>query len=138
MEGPKPGSYTLVNSEGYPDLRGMMTWSINWDAANCCGAYTFAQNYRDLFIPPIINGINDNNSNHSIYIYPNPASDFLKITSTDDIIDYKWITITDLNGKVLKSTYTQIDQPIEIRDLTNGIYILTIDHSRSFKFLVNR
>ena len=116
----------------------MMTWSINWDAANCCGAYTFAQNFRDLFIPPIINGINDNNFNHSIYIYPNPASDFLKITSTDDIIDYKWITITDLNGKVLKSTYTQIDQPIEIRDLTNGIYILTIDHSRSFKFLINR
>lgn len=137
-EGPKPGSYTLVNPEGYPDLRGMMTWSINWDAASCCGAYTFAHNYRDLFIPPIINGINDNNSNHIFYIYPNPASDYLKLTSTNDIIDFKWITITDLNGKTLKSTYTQINQPIEIKDLANGIYILTIDHNRSFKFLVNR
>ena len=112
-----------------------MTWSINWDAASCCGAYTFAHNYRDLFIPPIINGINDNNSNHSIYIYPNPASDFLKITSTDDIIDYKWITITDLNGKVLKSTYTQIDQPIEIRDLTNVEAILTTNTNRECRFV---
>ena len=115
-----------------------MTWSINWDAVNCCGAYTFAQNYRDLFIPQIINGINENNQNYSFYLYPNPASDFLKIKFSDDTIDYKWITITDLNGKVLKSTYTQIDQPIEIRDLTNGIYIITIDHYRSVKFLVNR
>ncbi|HWX41950.1 MAG TPA: chitinase [Blastocatellia bacterium] len=28
------GQYKLVNPAGYPGLRGMMTWSINWDAAN--------------------------------------------------------------------------------------------------------
>ena len=108
------------------------------DTASCCGAYTFAQNYRDLFNPQIINGINNNIFNHSIYLYPIPASDFLKITSTNGIIDYKWITIADLNGKILKSSYIQIDQPIEIRDLTNGIYILTTGHNRSFKFLINK
>jgi chitinase len=25
------GSYKLINSAGYKDLRGVMTWSINWD-----------------------------------------------------------------------------------------------------------
>lgn len=30
-KGSKPGSYTLVQSSGYIDLKGMMTWSINWD-----------------------------------------------------------------------------------------------------------
>ncbi|MCX6146579.1 MAG: glycosyl hydrolase family 18 protein [Candidatus Kapabacteria bacterium] len=30
-KGSKPGSYTLVQSSGYTDLKGMMTWSINWD-----------------------------------------------------------------------------------------------------------
>ena len=30
-EGPQAGSYALVQAGGYPDLRGMMTWSINWD-----------------------------------------------------------------------------------------------------------
>ena len=94
----------MVNSEGYPDLRGMMTWSINWDAANCCGAYTFAQNYRDLFIPQIINGINHNDINHSFYLYPNPANDYLIVKLQNDTHDYKWITVTDLNGKVVKTT----------------------------------
>lgn len=48
--GPKPGSYTLLQSGGYPALRGMMTWSINWDAvANCGGAYTYAATYQSIF-----------------------------------------------------------------------------------------
>ncbi|HSK13113.1 MAG TPA: fibronectin type III domain-containing protein, partial [Phnomibacter sp.] len=48
--GPKPGTYTLVQAGGYPDLRGMMTWSINWDrVSNCGGTYGFAQNYETIF-----------------------------------------------------------------------------------------
>lgn len=137
-EGSKPGSYTLINPDGYQDLRGMMTWSINWDAASCCGAYIFAKNYRDLFLPQIVNEINVINTNDSFYVYPNPASDYLKLIPINDIIDYKWITITDLNGKVLKSIHINLDQPIEIRDLTNGIYLLTINNNRSIKFMVNR
>ncbi|WP_420901979.1 chitinase [Paenibacillus dendritiformis] len=31
------GSYTLRNPSGYPELRGLMTWSINWDRFNQFG-----------------------------------------------------------------------------------------------------
>jgi chitinase len=56
-QGPKPGSYTLAQSSGYPALGGMMTWSINWDAsANCNGTYTYAANYQTLF-PPVSTGL---------------------------------------------------------------------------------
>jgi chitinase len=59
--GQKPGSYSLVQFGGYPDLRGLMTWSINWDALSNCGsvyeyansfAYNFNQNgsYSLLFL----------------------------------------------------------------------------------------
>ena len=50
-EGPKPGTYTLENTNGYPNLRGLMTWSINWDAIATCNAtnYEYAQNYEALF-----------------------------------------------------------------------------------------
>lgn len=46
---PQPGTYVLDGT--YPDLRGMMTWSINWDAVSTCNdnAYEYAQNYEDLF-----------------------------------------------------------------------------------------
>jgi hypothetical protein len=48
--GPKPASYTLFNIGGYPNLRGMMTWSINWDATNnCANVYQYANNYDNLF-----------------------------------------------------------------------------------------
>jgi hypothetical protein len=49
-EGTQPGSYALAHPEGYPSLRGMMTWSINWDAAPACnGAYTYASVYESVF-----------------------------------------------------------------------------------------
>jgi chitinase len=48
--GPKPGTYTLVQTGGYPDYRGMMTWSVNWDAVSTCGTvYEFAGNYVVIF-----------------------------------------------------------------------------------------
>ncbi|MEO8146630.1 MAG: glycosyl hydrolase family 18 protein [Bacteroidia bacterium] len=48
--GIKPGSYTLNNASGYPTLRGMMTWSVNWDAVGTCGAaYEYATNYQNIF-----------------------------------------------------------------------------------------
>lgn len=50
-KGSKPGTYSLFSSSGYPSLKGMMTWSINWDAKEQCdGAYSFATMYQKLFI----------------------------------------------------------------------------------------
>jgi chitinase len=46
--GPQPGQYQLLSA--YPDLRGLMTWSINWDAApGCAAAYEFADSYEEIF-----------------------------------------------------------------------------------------
>ncbi|EMA6344369.1 chitinase [Bacillus cytotoxicus] len=40
------GKYTLSNPEGYPAFRGLMAWSINWDAKN---NYEFSHTYRTYF-----------------------------------------------------------------------------------------
>lgn len=51
-KGPKPGAYTLATAGGYSDLRGMMTWSINWDATVLNrGRYDYADVYESLFAP---------------------------------------------------------------------------------------
>ncbi|MBU3700238.1 MAG: T9SS type A sorting domain-containing protein [Candidatus Kapabacteria bacterium] len=54
-KGTKPGTYTLAQAGGYPDLRGMMTWSINWDATVLNrGTYDYADVYHALFgTPPL-------------------------------------------------------------------------------------
>ena len=50
-KGSKPGAYSLVSSNGYPGLKGMMTWSINWDAKEQCnGSYSFAAMYEKVFV----------------------------------------------------------------------------------------
>lgn len=73
-EGPKPGSYTLVTSGGYPDLGGMMTWSINWDAvASCGGAYTYAQTFTEVFADPT-NIAADYKDKPLLKVFPNPSS----------------------------------------------------------------
>ncbi len=46
--GPQPGSYTRTST--YPALRGLMTWSINWDAvSDCATTNEYAQAYEDIF-----------------------------------------------------------------------------------------
>ena len=52
--GAKPGTYTLAQTGGYPDLRGMMTWSINWDKV-CSPTYQYAQNFQTIFSGTITN-----------------------------------------------------------------------------------
>lgn len=40
------GAYKLQNTSGYSGFRGLMTWSVNWDAQN---GYEFTNNYRPYF-----------------------------------------------------------------------------------------
>lgn len=41
------GSYTLRNPSGYPGLRGLMTWSVNWDRFNQLGFSNPHRTYLD-------------------------------------------------------------------------------------------
>ena len=46
--GPQPGSYARTST--YPALRGLMTWSINWDAVSTCATtYEYADTFQELF-----------------------------------------------------------------------------------------
>jgi len=47
-KGPQPGSYTLKTPGGYPDLLGMMTWSINSDR-KCSPSYGFIDTWGKIF-----------------------------------------------------------------------------------------
>jgi chitinase len=78
--GPQPGSYTLQQTGGYPTLRGMMTWSVNWDGVNTCGpADEFAENFETIFnIPTAVT----QNDLEQASVYPNPASEYISITNS--------------------------------------------------------
>ena len=46
--GPKPGNYTLLKEGGYPDIMGMMTWSINSDR-KCYPSYGYVNTWSKIF-----------------------------------------------------------------------------------------
>ncbi len=53
------GNYTMVNPEGYPDIRGMVTWSVNWDKTTDGGTAVneFSDSYYDYFYGESADGV---------------------------------------------------------------------------------
>jgi len=120
--GPKVGSYTIKKASGYSDLRGMMTWSINSDASDNCGSYSFADATEEI-LGPI--GVDDISTKPAFSLYPNPATSVVQITGLTSEI--KVIQVIDNNGKVvLSKTVTESSATIDIEALSAGFYTVSI------------
>ncbi len=124
--GSKPGSYTLKNT--YPNLKGLMTWSINTDAkmssqssCNPSVAYEFAEAFEDIF--GVINNSVSKTKIKSLNIYPNPTSNQVVI-DTKELIGEN-ISIIDFNGRIVKNLLvTNSKTIININNLSNGFYTI--------------
>ena len=117
-QGPQPGSYTLAQAGGYPDLRGMMTWSINWDAVSTCdGAYSFAENFERIF-GDASTGI-DAARMVPLSLYPNPASEQLFVNGAPQGA----MVIRDLAGRTVWKGAPS-NAAIDLRGLADGHYSL--------------
>lgn len=75
-------------------------------------------------------GINDENINQKITIYPNPSSGLINITADFNHKQDVKIQITDMLGKiVLEKTYihkSKFSLPIQLRNKGNGTYIIQL------------
>lgn len=122
--GAKPGTYTLQQSGGYPALKGLMTWSINWDAySSCGGVYEFATAYQSLFTT-ITDIDNFENRDVECNVFPNPAEDFIYISlpENESLIAAE---IYDIAGKQVLEKHNQ--PQIDIHSLEKGMYIIKIN-----------
>ena len=133
--GPKPGRYTRLNT--YPTLRGLMTWSINWDATATCHAtrYEFAKNYARIFLLGT-SGIGENNTQINDFRlsqnYPNPFNPSTVINFEVNRSSFVTITIYDALGKEIstvvngnyKAGYYSIDFSGE--NLSAGTYYYSL------------
>lgn len=67
-----------------------------------------------------------------VSIYPNPASNFIQISSLTNSTEYQ---IYNTSGvKVVKGTILENDK-IDIQNLKNGLYILVFNNGKVWKFL---
>ncbi|MCJ8155286.1 T9SS type A sorting domain-containing protein [Chryseobacterium sp. SSA4.19] len=61
---------------------------------------------------------------HKVSIYPNPASDVIKINTAEDVA----VKIYSVNGTLIKQGKT-VNKTFNVSDLSNGNYIIQIDNT---------
>ena len=64
----------------------------------------------------------------SINIYPNPTSDYIKISNLSKPVNY---TLTDVTGKTILSNTLEIHDMIDVSSLSKGVYFLSLPESAS-------
>ena len=75
----------------------------------------------------VILGIQDITNRGDIRIYPNPVSNQLNVSLTNNGVDFKWIHIYNTNGQlVISNTISSSDMNIDVGSLINGIYFLKL------------
>jgi chitinase len=124
-KGPKPGGYTLLQPGGYPDLRGMMTWSINWDAVNgVAPGYEYARNFERIFgnatwySPP-------ENAPLACRVFPNPASNSITIQNNPFHGRSDHCEIYNSSGQIIESReLTRGTASIDISGYPPGNYLI--------------
>ncbi|VXB98595.1 Glycoside hydrolase [Flavobacterium sp. 9AF] len=104
-------TYTMQPGGPYPGLRGVMTWSVNWDAAaSCASAYEFSNAYGNYFAgAPIV--ANRSNNDVKGYIAEN------KLTITSQESEIKQVNVYNLLGQLIKQqNFTGDKNEVEVFD----------------------
>ncbi|HEX9510226.1 MAG TPA: Ig-like domain-containing protein [Puia sp.] len=118
------GTYKLKNPAGYPGLRGVMNWSINWDQS---GGYAFAANIYNFFFgstpgntPPTVS-LTSPAANAS---FTAPATVTLQATAAD--ADGTVTKVEFFNGSASLGVVTTAPYSFTWSNVAAGAYTLTV------------
>lgn len=75
--------------------------------------------------------IEDNVLDLQLRVYPNPTSQSLYVSHPD--MNSFGITIVDLNGKQLYSGTINKEEPLDVSNYTQGMYLITIENTTTNK-----
>ena len=69
------------------------------------------------------------NQQINLLVYPNPASDFLMIQSSDNQIIGSTATIYDANGRLIMSQILDLNNQLNIGNFNSGIYFIEVKNA---------
>ena len=75
--------------------------------------------------------VEDNTMDVQLRVYPNPTSQSLYVSHPD--INSFGITIVDMNGKQLYSGTINKEQPLDVSNYTQGMYLVTVESETTHK-----
>ncbi len=131
----KPSDFSYTVTASYPDLAGLMTWSINQDKNTCGGLYSFAENFTCAFdvltnLPVVMD------DTKGIEVYPNPANDYIDISVKADLTGAAEFDIINVDGEIVYTGKLMSDLKtynLDIHHFKSGLYFLRI-HSDKVKW----
>jgi chitinase len=121
--GSKPGTYSLIKVGGYPNLGGMMTWSINEDLA-CNPSKGIASSFATIF-----NGVGvsvaHNEVSNEINLYPNPAQQQITLDMGSNTLKGT-VSVYNSLGQMMLQKQINNEQKISINlaDFPAGVYFI--------------
>lgn len=119
--GPQPGSYQRVAT--YPTLRGLMTWSINWDAVGGCAvADEYAQAYEDIF--EITTAVQET-PDAGITVWPVPVD--AGVLNIGGLQGGEDLILLDALGRIVAAERATSDRAALDLDLPTGAYVLRVE-----------
>ncbi len=128
---------TLYNNNSIIVENSPYAWSINTYNASFMNTPAYLEldvNYSPAVVEftYLTIGINET-ANSSISLYPNPASNYIKIDGLDG---QEQISIIDNSGRIVKSLNSkEAIQTISIKDLAQGTYLVTIRKENKIEVL---
>jgi len=134
------GLYQLTNPDGYPNFRGLMTWSINWDVYSSCSFSDTHRAYLDSLVPYSTDEVFQEDY-FSFTLFPNPVRDNISINFTLAYMNCVDVSVYNCKGQLVKSRKENIADPgaytinISASDLSNGIYFMKVQTDRRQKIL---
>jgi Secretion system C-terminal sorting domain len=114
---------STVNISSTPWLNGSTFW-IRWVDVNAAGADSLLaiDDFRFKGTSSVLSNKNFENIS-GLKVYPNPAKDFLYITSDNNTT--KQVEVYDVLGKVVINTKTT-NTPVNVANLNRGVYVVKI------------
>ncbi|GFP77186.1 carbohydrate-binding protein [Clostridium fungisolvens] len=103
------GTYKLANPQGYANFRGLMAWSINWDAYT---GYEFTNNYRAYF-----DGLSTNP------VVPAVPTGLAATSASTSQINVSWNTVSNATSYDLEidgAVVTNVTSPYAHKNLAAG------------------
>ncbi|WP_221420230.1 Ig-like domain-containing protein [Fulvivirga sp. M361] len=106
------GNYSLVNSNGYPNLRGLMTWSINWDVFSGFGFSTPHRAYLDALDQPAVARMMSASmeevvvTDEVVKALPNPFRENVTFTFSLPEKHVATLVVMDPSGREIKQIFT--------------------------------
>jgi hypothetical protein len=127
------------NPEGFGNSVGGPGWTYEF-TFTIPGTYNYQctphanQMQGTIIVSGDVTSVSELESSNSISTFPNPATDFFSIGSSDKLEGNLILEVFEITGKKSMQSIVNAGEPIDISQLSSGIYILNVTTAENQRF----